>query len=290
MGAADPGQRPWRAPAVAVEHRQRPQIDAVLVEGGVDDLSEAVQVGAAVGVDHTLGPARRAGGVVDGDRGQLVLDRPFDEVIGPAEGELGVANQPRAGQRDGPRVRSLASVSVLEHDDLGDGGHVLDRGSHLRQEGGVGHQHLGARVVQDVGDLLIRQPGVHRDQYGTGERDRELRDEHLGQVGHQVRNPVAGLYAARPQRVRHPGRLFRELSVGQPALAVDDGCLVREDPGRPLQERQRGQRGVRDQAHECPSERVDGWVAGATLLTVRSRKPPAARWLYKLKPNQEEPP
>jgi len=81
---ADPGQRPLGAPAVAVEHRQRPQIDAVLVEGRVDDLSEAVQVGAAVGVDHTLGFAGGAGGVVDRDRCQLILDRPLEGVGGPS--------------------------------------------------------------------------------------------------------------------------------------------------------------------------------------------------------------
>ena len=73
---ADRGDRPWGAPAVAVEHRQRPQVDAFGVEPLVDDLSERIQVGAAVRVHHALGGARRPGCVVDRDQARLVLDRP----------------------------------------------------------------------------------------------------------------------------------------------------------------------------------------------------------------------
>ena len=46
--AADRGDRPRRAPAVAVEHRQRPQVDAVRRVRRVHDLAEGVQVRAAV--------------------------------------------------------------------------------------------------------------------------------------------------------------------------------------------------------------------------------------------------
>src|SRR5207249_2973095 len=48
VGAADRGHAPGGAPAVAVEHRQGPQVDRVGTVPRVDDLGEGVEVGAAV--------------------------------------------------------------------------------------------------------------------------------------------------------------------------------------------------------------------------------------------------
>ena len=73
--AAGRGHRPREAPAVAVEHRQRPQVDRVVAELGLDHLAERVQVRAAVGVDDALRAAGRARGVVDRDRLLLVAQQ-----------------------------------------------------------------------------------------------------------------------------------------------------------------------------------------------------------------------
>src|SRR5262249_46612961 len=50
MSRRDRGDGPGEAPAVAVEHRQRPQVYRVGAHAGVDYLAECVQVCAAVGV------------------------------------------------------------------------------------------------------------------------------------------------------------------------------------------------------------------------------------------------
>ena len=61
------------------------------------------------------------------------------------------------------------------------------------QQARVGQQEHGAGMLHDAGDLLGGQPGVDGDQHATGERDREMSDQHLGAVRCQVGDPVTAL-------------------------------------------------------------------------------------------------
>ena len=68
VGAGLQGHAPGEGPAVAVEHRQGPEIDRMQADVAGQRLADRVQIGAAV-MDHdALGMARRAGGVVEADR------------------------------------------------------------------------------------------------------------------------------------------------------------------------------------------------------------------------------
>src|SRR4029434_790112 len=58
---------PREAPAVAMEHRQGPEVAGVEAHLRLDHLAERVDPGTAVRVHDALGPAGRAGGVVDGE-------------------------------------------------------------------------------------------------------------------------------------------------------------------------------------------------------------------------------
>src|SRR5690606_37905292 len=58
---------PGVAPAVAVEHRQGPQVDRVLPHVPGHLVAHGVEEGTAVVIDHTLGVAGGAGGVVEAD-------------------------------------------------------------------------------------------------------------------------------------------------------------------------------------------------------------------------------
>ena len=75
MRAGDRRHRPGIGPAVAVEHRQCPEIDRMPVDPEGDRVAERVQIGAAMVVDDAFRIAGRARGVVERDR------RPF--VRGP---------------------------------------------------------------------------------------------------------------------------------------------------------------------------------------------------------------
>src|SRR3989441_7263107 len=78
VGARDRGHPPGEAPAVAVEHGQRPEVLRVPAHPALEDLADGVEVGAAVGVHDALGLARGARGVVDGERVVLVLEPALD--------------------------------------------------------------------------------------------------------------------------------------------------------------------------------------------------------------------
>ena len=108
MGAGQRGDRPRKAPAVAVEHRQGPEIDRMRRNRLRHLVAERVQIGAAMMVDDALGVAGRARGVVEGDRVPLVV-RGFrgefrvagrDEVL-----VLNVADQLRRRWPQGRRCR-----------------------------------------------------------------------------------------------------------------------------------------------------------------------------------------
>ena len=67
MRAGHHRQRPGEAPAVAMEHRQRPQIDRVLAHAGGEGVGVAHQRRAAMMIDDALGIAGRAARIVERD-------------------------------------------------------------------------------------------------------------------------------------------------------------------------------------------------------------------------------
>jgi len=74
------GKRPGKAPAVAVEHRQRPEIDRMLAEIAGEDIADGVEIGAAVMGHDALGIARGARGVAERDRVPFVVRQPCREA------------------------------------------------------------------------------------------------------------------------------------------------------------------------------------------------------------------
>ena len=241
VGAADRRDRPRRAPAVAVEHRQRPEVDALGREHGVHDLAERVQVRTAVVVHHALGAPGRPRGVVDRDGGVLVVDGPRQGVL-TAAGQQVVVGDAGAG--------AVAGARRVDHrDDLFDGLERTGDRRDRRMQGRVDHQQLRAGMVEDVADLVGGQPRVDRDEHRARQWHREVRHQHLGDVGQEVGHPVAGLDAGAAQGVRDPGDLSGELPVGVAPVAVEDGRALREDLGGAAQERQRGQLRVPDGRH-----------------------------------------
>ena len=73
---ADGGYRPSVSPAVAMEHRQGPQIDRAAVEPERDRIADRIQKSAAMVIDDALGIAGRAGGVVERDRLPFIVAAP----------------------------------------------------------------------------------------------------------------------------------------------------------------------------------------------------------------------
>ena len=72
MRTAEQCHRPREAPAVAMEHRQRPQVGREMRHGPARRIAHRVQVGTTVVSDNALGVAGGAAGVADRDGVPLV--------------------------------------------------------------------------------------------------------------------------------------------------------------------------------------------------------------------------
>src|SRR6202041_1921956 len=78
MDARLDADRPGKTPAVAMEHRQGPEIDGMRAHVRGDDVAEREQAGAAMMVDDALGIARRPRSVIESYRVPFVERRGAD--------------------------------------------------------------------------------------------------------------------------------------------------------------------------------------------------------------------
>ena len=197
--AAHRGHGPGVRPAVAVEHRQRPQVGAARVEPGLCDHAERMQIGAAVGVHDPLGPAGGAARVVDREQRGLVGRRRDRDRLGARQplvvvgallgARAGHDHERRLGQRD---------------HGLGDGG----------REARVRNEHAGAAVLEDVGELRRADADVDRHEHRARRGHREVQLEHLGDVGQEDRHPVARSHAPSAEPAGGPRAPVGELGIG----------------------------------------------------------------------------
>ena len=237
VGAACRGNGPGEAPAVAVEHRQRPQVPGARAQPGVIRHRRGLQVRAPVVVHHALGPPRRAAGVVDRQQlalvGRHVLGRPrvADPLLVGVTGPVG-----DEARQAGPVGQATGAV-----------GKLAGR-----------HQHRRARVIQQGGHLIFRQPGVQRNEHGAHHRHRVVQFQHHVAVGAQRGDPVLMAHSPRRQRAAQPAAPFGHVAIGEPALAVHDRGPVGEDRGRAVEERGGRQRGEGELCHLNRLPRVIG--------------------------------
>ena len=225
MLAAHRGDRVDAAPAVGVEHGQRPEFGVAGLDSQMRDEVVGVDVGVAVGDHHALGAGGGAGGVVDaeqvglvqlriGGRGGRVAADPV-LVVGPAGRDLRVA---------------VGNGEVVL--DGGDGGAdwVYEVG-----ELGVDHHHAGFGVLEDVLEVGGDQAVVDRDDHGADRGGGVEGLEELVAVGRDDRHAVALADAHRGERVGLLVDPLAELPPGEAPVAVDDGFGLGEQLGRAAQ-------------------------------------------------------
>src|SRR5690349_13635873 len=51
---------PGKAPTVTMEHRQRPEVDAIAGEANLQGFAQSIEIGATMAVHNAFGTARRA--------------------------------------------------------------------------------------------------------------------------------------------------------------------------------------------------------------------------------------
>ncbi|MCY1498545.1 hypothetical protein D9M68_325330 [compost metagenome] len=146
-------------------------------------VAQGVQIGATVVVDHALGVAGGAGGVIQGDGLPLVL-RPLPGIVRVAFGQQRLVVE--VAHRLAFAVFRVIDVDhqrrVVEHADGG-----MD---HI-EELAIGDQRLGFAVLKHEGNGLGIQAHVQGVEYSADHRHAEVRLEHLRDVRQHHRHRVA---------------------------------------------------------------------------------------------------
>ncbi len=195
MGGADRGHGPGEGPAVAVEHRQGPEIDRARIEAEDQGAAHGVQEGAAVVIDDALGIAGRARGVAERDRVPFVRGRrPVERGIARRQQRL-VVHDPEALAR-------CRRIDDVDDDDIATG--MGQRLPDHRCQLGIRQQHLGLAMLQDEADRGPVEPGVEGVEHGTQHRDAVVRLEHGRRVRAHHRHRVAAADPEPGQRARQP--------------------------------------------------------------------------------------
>ena len=262
--------RPREAPAVAVEHGQRPQVARARVEPRVVHLGQRVQVRAAMGVHDALRPAGGAARVVDRDRVVLVVEpRPPSPSGAPAATSSSYVVA-------GPTTRTTVAERLRAR-----------RGARASRSTTSSRR---ARVLEDVADLRRRSRVLIATSTAPAAGHAVVRLEQLGPFGASNGDAVAALQpracSARPAAGHALAQLRPSVSRSSPSTTATRSGRRRG----PLQERlganssgstgrevERGPRwrtaGLRDSAYRdaiCESPR-------ATCSSARTVRPRASR-------------
>ncbi len=198
-------------------------------------------------IDHALGIAGGAGGVVECDRAALVGRRRPGEMRIAVRDEFVILD--RAEQLSRARIERIVHVdderALLQ---------LRQSRSDLSGELAVGNQDFGLAVLEDVGDRGGLEPRIDGVEHGAQHRHAVVRFHHRRHVGEHGRNSVA---CANPGRCKRRCQLPRpvvELAIGVSTRAVDHGDASGMDVRGARQERDRRQGreigGVRLQAPE----------------------------------------
>ena len=231
---ADGGQRPREAPPVAVEHRQRPQVDGVVREVPADDVRQRIEVRAAVVVDHSLRLPGGARGVVERDGAPLVVGvRPLERRVALAEERLVL---------DLPDALAARRRRVVDVDDERGTAHPGEGIRDDRRELAIGEQHLRFAVLQNERDGRRIEPDVDGVEHRAEHRHREARLVDGAHVRREDRHAVAEADAAARERGCEAVAARAGLGPGEAALAVDDARVVGIDGGGAFDERERSER------------------------------------------------
>uniref|UniRef100_A0A0A9AD90 Uncharacterized protein n=1 Tax=Arundo donax TaxID=35708 RepID=A0A0A9AD90_ARUDO len=239
VGATHHGHPPREAPAVGVEHRQRPKVRWPRRHSPVHERVHGDQEDPAVAVHHALGRRRRAGGVVQYHRVPLAC-RPH-----PRELRVALLKKPLVRQGLGSGGGELLLVGVLDGDDARrrvPRREKLERIADERQRRRVDEDELGAGVAEQDGDRARVEARVDGVEHGAAHGHAEVHLVHGRHVGQEHRHDVAAGDAEGDERGGEAEASAEGLGPGEDRVVVDDGGAVAEHRGRALQEAQRRER------------------------------------------------
>ena len=134
---------PSVAPAVAVEHRQRPEIDGVVPHVPADQIAERIEIRASVMVDHPFGITGCSRGIVERDGVPL--------VAGEVRGIVWITFSKKFIIQNGAESFAAWPLRVVDVDHQGITFALMERLLDDGCELGICQKNLGFAVIEDVG-------------------------------------------------------------------------------------------------------------------------------------------
>ncbi len=187
-----------------------------------------MQVGRAVAVDDALGPAGGAARVAHRRRLPLV-------EIGPVEALVRAGEQLFVAQR----ARQPGAVSVADDDEVLDPIELVRRARQHRHQARVDDDEAVARVLDEIGHLLGKEPEVDGVQHRAEPGYRQVGFEVLLRVPRKGAHAIADGDTEPAQRRREPAHARRDLAEagaargallerGHLAAGVHGGAVAKE--------------------------------------------------------------
>ncbi len=234
MRADDGRHGPGEAPAVAVEHRQGPQIDRMFAHRGRQRIALRQQVGAPVVRDDAFRVAGGTRGVADRNRVPFVLRHQPGEV-GVPRGEEGFVIE-----RLVRRTRTIElRIVILDHQRF----RICQRQclAHERHEFAIDDEDFRKGVVELEGNGGGVEPDVDRVQHRSAHWHAVMAFQHGRRVRQHGGNRIAPADTKAGQRRRQLARATVELRIAAAQRAMDDCDVVGEHAGSAFKEGQRRQ-------------------------------------------------
>ncbi len=220
MLRAERRHRPAIGPAIAVEQRQRPEIDAFRRQREGERRAKRVQIGAAMMVDDTFRVAGRAARIVDRDRVPFVLRQ------GEGAGRIALGEQRLIFDL---AESGGAGAQIVDFNDARSFANPLDGGLGHFGESGINEKNPAFGMVERIGDGRGVEADVDGVQHRSGPGHAEMSLDHRRRIGRQDRHHLAIAYA-HPLKTggQRPGAAVN-LAPAQPPRAVQNAELLRID-------------------------------------------------------------
>ena len=259
-----------QAPGAGVEHRDDREDDVAFAEADQAgrEGAQAVQHGGPVAVEHAFGRPGRAGGVAEA--GGQVLLREREAGLERARDRIGRRDQLVVVRDPGVR-RDFGVGAVGQHHPVPHLRQFPGTRPDPREQPAVDEHHVVLGVVDDVLEVLRREPDVDRVQHPLGGRHGEVELQVAAGVARERPDARAGRDPQGVQRGGEAADVAQHLGVRAPFARRHD-FLVREEPLGPVQDVGDGERPRLHQPVHDRLFRSSGVPAGTTLSAVTGRR------------------
>ena len=196
------------------------------------DVADRIQIGAPVMVDHALGVAGRARGVVERNRVPLVGGRL------PCIFRITLCDEALVLRL----TDALARARIFRVVDVDHERSLLEGGERARDGAGklaVGDQDFGPAMLEHEGDRLRVESRVQRVEDRARHRNAEVALEHFRGIREHRRHGIADAYPPARERGGEPPAARIGLGPRAAARPVDDRGAVWIDVSGALDESQR---------------------------------------------------